>query len=330
MRRAHGVMRAPPAKLVAFQARPGLCCGTREEARMVRRIALPAAAFVAAVFVAAVFVATAFAARAEQPWKVLPPMPDLPPATVSGRIHVNDIDMWHAEFGPANGKPLIMVHGGLANSNYFGKVIPFLVNDGFHVIVVDSRGHGRSTRSAQPYSYELMESDVVAMLDALHIPKADLVGWSDGGIIGIVMAIHHPEHLNRVFAFGANTVPDGLIPDFDKQGVFKQFELRARGEYRKLSPTPGQYDEFLKQISTMWATQPHIGEDQLKAIHTPIVIADGRYDEGIRQSHDRYMAAMIPNAHLVILPGVSHFAMLQNPPLFARAVLDAMDAPWDE
>ncbi len=159
------------------------------------------------------------AASAEQPWKVLPPMPDLPPATVSGPVHVNDIDMWRAEFGPPGGKPVIMVHGGLANANYFGKVIPLLAAEGFHVVALDSRGHGRSTRSAQPYSYELMASDVTAMMDALRIPKADLVGWSDGGIVGIVMAIRHPEHLNRVFAFGANTVPDGLIPDFEGRRV---------------------------------------------------------------------------------------------------------------
>jgi pimeloyl-ACP methyl ester carboxylesterase len=238
--------------------------------------------------------------------------------------------MWRAEFGPASGKPVIMVHGGLANANYFGAVIPYLVSAGFHVIALDSRGHGRSTRSPQPYSYQLMASDVVALLDALHIPKADLVGWSDGGIIGIVMAIHNPEHLNRVFAFGANTVPDGLIPGFDKHGVFQQYEQRAGAEYRRLSPTPGQYDGFLQQISQMWATQPNITPEQLRTIHTPIVIADGRYDEGIKQSHDRFMAAAIPGARLVILPGVSHFAMLQNPPLFARAVLDALTAPWDD
>ena len=268
-------------------------------------------------------------ASAEQPWKVLPPMPDLPPAAVSGPVHVNGIDMWRAEFGPPGGKPVVMVHGGLANANYFGKVIPLLTAEGFHVVALDSRGHGRSTRSAQPYSYELMASDVAAMMDALRIPKADLVGWSDGGIIGIVMAIRHPERLNRVFAFGANTVPDGLIPGFDKEGVFAAFEKRAGSEYRRLSPTPGQFDSFKQQISQMWATQPNITDAQLKTIRTPVVIADGRYDEGIKQSHDRTMAGTIPDARLVILPGVSHFAMIQNPPLFARAVLDGLTAPWD-
>ena len=271
-------------------------------------------------------------ARAAQPepWMVLPPTPNLPQATVSGRVHVNDIEMWRAEFGPADGRPIVMLHGGLANSNYFGNVVPLLTAEGFHVICLDSRGHGRSTRSAQPYSYELMASDVVAMMDVLHIPKADLVGWSDGAIIGIVMAIHTPERLNRVFAFGANTVPSGLVPNFDKTPVFSRFIARSEPEYKALSPTPGQYDSFVQQISHMWDTQPNITNDQLKAIRTRIVIADGRYDEAIRQSHDRTMAAAIPDARLVILPGVSHFAMIQNPPLFARAVLDGFTANWDE
>ncbi len=119
-------------------------------------------------------------AMTQEPWAVLPPMPALPPAFAAGPVHVNDIDMWRAEFGPRDGRPVILVHGGLANSNYFAKIIPYLVKAGFHVVAVDSRGHGRSTRSAQPYSYELMASDVVAMLDALHIPKADLVPLHSG------------------------------------------------------------------------------------------------------------------------------------------------------
>ncbi|WP_336490787.1 alpha/beta fold hydrolase [Methylobacterium nigriterrae] len=289
-----------------------------------------AASFLRVAILGIVLLINGFAFSAEQPWTVLPPTPELPQAIVSGRLNVNDIEMWRAEFGSPDGMPVLLVHGGLANSDYFGAVIPFLVDEGFRVIAVDSRGHGRSTRSAQPYSYELMASDLVAMLDALRIPKADLVGWSDGGIIGIVMAIRHPRRLNRVFAFGANTIPEGVISNFAQAGVFAAFEKRASGEYRKLSPTPGEYESFLKQIHEMWATQPHITTEQLKMIRTQIVIADGRYDEAIKQSHDRYLAGTIPDARLVILPGVSHFAMLQNPPLFARAVLDGLTASWDD
>ena len=262
---------------------------------------------------------------------MLPPMPALPPAMVSGPVHVNDIEMWRAEFGPRNGKPVVMVHGGLANSNYFGTVIPFLVAQGFRVIAVDSRGHGRSTRSAQRYSYELMTSDVVAMLDALHVGKADLVGWSDGAIIGIVMAIRPsgaPEPGVRV---RRQHRPGGLeVRTSTSPGLFKAFEVRAGKEYRRLSPTPGQYDSFLAQISQMWATEPHIADAALEASPCRSRSPTGATTRRIKQSHSRAIAGTIPNAHLVILPGVSHFAMLQNPPLFARAVLDALTAPWDD
>ena len=266
----------------------------------------------------------------DKPWQVLPPMPELPTATRSGPVAVGDIQMWRAEFGPDTGKPVVMVHGGLANSSYWGAVIPYLTQAGYHVICVDSRGHGRSTRSEKPYSYELMAGDVVGMLDALKIPKADLIGWSDGGIIGIVMAIHNPEHLRRVFAFGANTVPSGLRGDFEKSTVFNAYVARSEAEYDSMSPTKGQHGAFVKQISEMWATQPNITDAQLSKITTPITIADGRYDEGIRQSHNSYMAGAIPAARLVILPGVSHFAMLQNPALFARASLDALEGSFED
>ncbi len=102
------------------------------------------------------------AVSAVEPWKILPPTPHLPASERSGYAPINGIRMWYAEFG--GGQPVLLLHGGLANSNYWGNLIPFLVERHFLVIVADSRGHGRSTRSAEPYSYDLMASDVVALL----------------------------------------------------------------------------------------------------------------------------------------------------------------------
>ncbi len=262
------------------------------------------------------------AVSAVEPWKILPPTPHLPASERSGYAPINGIRMWYAEFG--GGQPVLLLHGGLANSNYWGNLVPFLVERHFLVIVADSRGHGRSTRSAEPYSYDLMASDVVALLDYLKISKVDLVGWSDGGIIGIDLAIHHPERLKRLFAFGANTDPSGLTSNFDKTSVFGGFIKRSGLEYAQLSETPDQYAAFVKQISQMWATQPHFTDEQLRSIRTPTTIADGQYDEAIKLSHDRYMARTIPHAKLVILPDVSHFAMLQNPAVLNAAVLTAL------
>ena len=262
------------------------------------------------------------AGAAEQLWQTLPPTPSLPKPLTSGLAPVNDIQMFYAEFG--QGAPVLLLHGGLANSNYWGYVIPILVKHHYKVIVADSRGHGRSTRTPQPYSYDLMASDVIALLDYLKIKKVDLVGWSDGGIIGLDIAMHHPERLKRLFAYGANSDPSGLKPDIDSSKNFNAFIDRCRQEYTQLSPTPNDYEGFLKQIQAMWATQPNWSKQQLQQITIRTAIADGAHDEAIKREHTEYLARTIPHAKLVILEDVSHFGMLQNPEEFSAAVLSSL------
>jgi pimeloyl-ACP methyl ester carboxylesterase len=258
-------------------------------------------------------------AQAAEVWQTLPALAPAPKGATTGVAPVNDIQMYYAVYG--KGQPVILLHGGLSNSDYWNGLVPALVARNFQVIVADSRGHGRSTRSAQPYSYDLMSTDVLALLDHLKIPKADLVGWSDGGIIGLDIAIHHPERLNRLYAYGANSDLTGLKPDFDKSPAFAAFIERAGTEYQKLSKTPDQYDAFLQQVSQMWATQPDFTADQLRGIKVRTAIADGEYEEAIKREHTDYMAHTIPGAELHILPNVSHFGLLQNPEEFNRVVL---------
>jgi len=98
-------------------------------------------------------------------------------------------------------------------------------------------------------------------------------------------------------------------------------------EYRSLSPTPDRWDAFNANANKMWETLPAFAAAQLRSIRVPTTIADGEYDEGIKPEHIRYLAATIPRAKLVILPNVSHFAMLQNPAAFNGAVLDCLNGP---
>ena len=109
---------------------------------------------------------------------------------------------------------MLLIHGGLGSADVWGFQIPALA-DKHKVIVADSRGHGRSTRSDQPYSYALMADDYVALLDHLEIDKTALVGWSDGAIIGLDIAMRHPERLSRLFAFGANYTVEGWSASAD-------------------------------------------------------------------------------------------------------------------
>jgi pimeloyl-ACP methyl ester carboxylesterase len=262
-------------------------------------------------------------ALAEDPWMTLPPTPTLPQATQSGLAEVNGIKVWYAEFGPADGKPVILLHGGLGNSDYFGLQVPALAQK-YRVIVMDSRGHGRSARDARPYGYDLMAEDVIGLLDFLKIQKAAVIGWSDGAILGLDIAIHHPGRLTKLFAFAANSNTAG-VADISASKVFNAYIERTGGEYEKLSPTPKDFQGFLDQIGKMWATQPDFTDAQLAAITTPTWIVDGDRDEAIKRENTEYMASHIPGAGLLILPQVSHFAFLQDPEGFNAAVLHFLD-----
>ncbi len=253
----------------------------------------------------------------QYPWMRLPPTPTLPKAERSGLAPVNGIRMWYAVFG--HGSPVLLLHGGLANSNYWGLQVRALAPK-YEVIVLDSRGHGRSTRTGAPITYDLMSSDVLALMDYLHIRRAAIAGWSDGAIIGLDIAIHHPERVTKLFAFAANSDPSG-VKDVDRSPVFTAFIARASREYRQLSPTPTQFKAFLANIEEMWATEPHFTDTQLRHIRVPTWIVDADHDEAIKRENTDQMAALIPGAGELILPEVSHFAFLQDPVMFNEALL---------
>jgi len=263
----------------------------------------------------------ASSARAEQQWLTLPPTPSLPQAAQSGYAPVNGIKIWYASFGTkeARGEPVILLHGGLANANYWGNQVKALQSR-YRIVVMDSRGHGRSSRDDKPYGYDLMASDVLALMDFLKIPKAAIVGWSDGAIIGLDIALNHPERLTKLFAFAANSDPSG-VSDITSSPVFNAFIARAEKEYETLSPTPTEYQSFLAQVQKMWETQPNWTADDLARISVPVWIVDADHDEAIKRENIEFMAANVPNAGLLLQPEVSHFSFIQDPEQFTADVV---------
>jgi pimeloyl-ACP methyl ester carboxylesterase len=265
---------------------------------------------------------SAVAADRAPPWSTLPPMPDLPAPVATGTTAIDGARIWWGRYNSgASGTPVLLLHGGVGSSNYFAYLIPVLTSDHRAVIAIDSRGHGRSTLGQDPLGYARMASDVLAVLDELHVPRVDVVGWSDGGIIGLELAITHPERIARLFAFGANTDPSGLRAGSENTPVFKAYLDRASKDYARVSPTPAAFPQLLEQVMHMWATEPHLTTAQLASIRAPTTISDGQHEESILPEHVAYMARSIPDANIMILPGVSHFAMLQVPETFNDAVL---------
>lgn len=274
------------------------------------------------LLLALVFAFPALAVSAAEPWETLPPTPAPVATDRSGEAEVNGIRIHYRVYG--QGSPVIFLHGGLASSNYWGHQVP-AVAARHTVILMDSRGHGRSTRDTRAYGYDLMADDVVALMDHLKIAKADIVGWSDGGILGIDLALRHKDRVGKVFAFAANTLTSGVRDNVEKNPTFAAYIERAGREYEAQSATPKQYNSFVDQISKMWAEQPNWSDAQLAAIATPILVVDGDHDEAIKREHTEYMAATIPHAGLLILPNASHFAFLQDPKMFNFAILHFLD-----
>ncbi len=271
-----------------------------------------------ALLLTCLLAALAWPGQAAERWQTLPPTPAAIPTDRSGQAPVNGVSIHYAEYG--SGSPVILLHGGLASSDYWGNQVRALMPH-HTVVVMDSRGHGRSTRDARPYGYDLMADDVVGLLDYLKIPRADVVGWSDGGILGLDLAMRHPDRVGRIFAFAANTATSGVQEGVEKNPTFAAYIERAGHEYGRLSATPKQYDAFVDQISRMWSDQPNWTDAQLRTIKAPVLVVDGDHDEAIKRAHTEYIAATIPGAGLLILPNASHFAFLQDPAMFNFAVL---------
>ena len=242
----------------------------------------------------------------------------LPPAAEQGYVDHDGARVWWASCG--SGAPVILLHGGLGHSGNWGYQVPALVGAGYRAVLVDSRGHGRSTRDDRPFSYELMATDVAAVMDALGLEQAALAGWSDGACTALILASRSPARVAGVFFFGCNMDPSGTKEFVPTPVIDRCFSRHVR-DYAELSPTPDRFQAFADAVGLMQRTQPNYGPADLAAIDVPVAIAHSQHDEFIKLDHAHYLARSIPGAEFILLPGVSHFAPLQRPQEFNRVLL---------
>ena len=260
------------------------------------------------------------APRARPRWQTLPEPPALPKADTEGTVDTAGAKIYYATYG--KGEPVVLLHGGLGNSAHFGFQVPALA-DKFQVITIDSRGQGRSTHDGKTtITYDLMAADVIAVLDQLAIPRASVVGWSDGGEVALKLGIAFPDRVDRLFVFAANYNADGSKSRNGPSVTFSGYYLRCRRAFDQRS-TPGMtYKALVDSLLPLWRTPTGITKDQLRAIKAPVMMADGDRDEVIVLAQIREMAKLIPNAQLTVFPRTSHFALWQDPVGFNRAVVD--------
>jgi pimeloyl-ACP methyl ester carboxylesterase len=258
-------------------------------------------------------------------WQQLPLPPPMPTATTSGAVEVHGASIYYAIYG--KGTPVILLHGGLGNSDHFAFQLPALI-DRFQVIVIDSRGQGRSTLSKAKLSYHAMAGDVVAVMDKLAIERAALVGWSDGGEIALDLAIHHPERVARMFIVGANYDAHGSKPRGGSSSpTFRAYAAKCRADHQQLSRKPSSFDAVIDALLPVWRNPAQFTRAQIESIQAPSMIALGDHDEIIVLDQIKEMAKLIPHGQLKVFADASHFVMWQDPTSFNNALVEFLTAP---
>ncbi len=243
----------------------------------------------------------------------------LPVTNDCGYVENNRARIWYASYG--FGSPVILLHGGLGHSGNWGYQVPALIKNGYRAVLIDSRGHGRSTRDSRPFSYELMASDVLTVMDTLHLEKAVMVGWSDGACTALILAAKAPSCVAGVFFFACNMDPSGVKP-FEATPTMDRCFARHAKDYALLSATPENFSGFVEDVSLMQRTQPNYSAHDLAKIVVPVVIVQSEHEEFIKREHAEFLAEAIPDADLIVFDGVSHFAPLQRPEQFNTAILE--------
>ena len=254
-------------------------------------------------------------------WRTLTPPQPLPDPDSTGRVSVNGASIHYARYGTDNSEAVLLLHGGLGAAEDFGGQISALAAK-YLVIAVDTRGHGRSTDDDQPFGYELLANDVTGVMDALDMDKAAIVGWSDGGNIGLHLAINDPGRLTRVFALGANYHTSAIRPSAFSDALVGAYVGHAAAQYARISPVPDAWEGFSGKVFAMWGCEPVFSKEQLAGISVPFLVAAGVYEEAIDEAHTRRMAELIPGAKLLLIENASHFAHWQQVEDVNSAILE--------
>ena len=246
-------------------------------------------------------------------------LPPLPKADAEAHVDTDGVRIWFAAYG--QGPAVVLLHGGLGNAGNWAFQVPAVVAAGYRAIVIDSRGHGRSTRDDRPLSYWQMAGDVRAVMDRLGVERAAIVGWSDGGDTGLVLADETPERVAGLLFFACNVDSTGTLPFEFTPIIGRIYNLHVK-DYAALSSTPEGFQAFADAVGLMQRSEPEYSAADLGKIDVPVRVVLGEHDEFIRREHMEYLARTLPRASLTILPEVSHFAPLQRPEVFNNVMLD--------
>lgn len=259
--------------------------------------------------------------------ETLPAERALPPVPIQGGVWRETAHLWYGVIG--SGPPVILLHGGLSSHRAWARQVPALLDAGYQVILIDSRGHGRSTLGSAPLSYDQLAADVGAVIDHLQLNRPAVVGWSDGAITALALGMDRGDRIGPIYAFGANMDLQGVREDAGDAPILKQVGPRLATDYAELSPAP-DFPALSRAVRTMQTTQLHYGPGQLALVRAPrVLIVAGSNDEFITPQHAAYIADAIPGADLQYLADSGHFVPWQSPELFNQSMIRFLKSAGD-
>jgi len=226
--------------------------------------------------------------------------------------------MYYETYG--TGAPLLIIHGNGGSINDFTNQIPFFEKK-YKVILADSRAQGKSIDNGDSLSYEMMTDDLNALLDHLHLDSCFVIGWSDGGINGLLLAIRHPDKVKKLAVTGANLVPDS-------SAVEPEIFIWAKSLSDSINKLPLSPEvKTYRKLFNLLAHEPQISTAQLRTIKCPVLVIGGDHDV-IRPRHTMLIAESIPISYLWILPNSGHSTPVVYKDLFNKTVNNFLKNPY--
>lgn len=232
----------------------------------------------------------------------------------------------HYQVYPGQGPAILLLHGGLSHRLSWFSQLPWLVSSGREIVLIDSRGHGRSGLGEGELSYERHAADVTAVMDALHLQKVDIIGWSDGGNTALVLAHLRPERVNRIVAISANYDPSGLTEEAQADAS-RPANALAHWINRWWTDAGPKTRELERRIKQMWLSGPTLTPEDLTGIRCPVLLIVGGRDV-IRVEHAQAMAEAIPDARLEVVEDGGHSLPVTDAGWVNRAIGEFLQNSW--
>ncbi len=236
---------------------------------------------------------------------------------------IRGFKMYYETYG--KGQPLLIIHGNGGSINNFLYQIPYFAKN-YQVIIADSRAQGKSVDPTDSLSYEMMTDDLNALLDKLQLKSCYVIGWSDGGINGLLLAIRHPDKVKKLAVTGANLWPDSTAVDPFVYKWAMNYNKTIQDTIKKMVTPSAEAKNALK-LAHLLSYEPHITVQQLHTITCPTLVIGGDHDV-IQPKHTMLIAQSIPNSYLWIIPNSGHSTPIYKKDQFNQVVSDFFAQPY--